>query len=623
MDLSLVIVAFAAFITPMLLAKFKVLLLPSSIAEILVGIVLGKSFFNVIHLNGVLTTMSTLGVILLLFLSGMEIDFSLFKRTDTSTALAAKKAEQTTSERSPVFVAGVAYSLTVLAAIILAAILKISGLFSDMALAAILLATVALGIVIGVLKENELLGKKFGQTILLFAVLGEVIPLLALTIYSSLKSGRGGTLWLISLVFLAAAFLLFRFRNFFTHFQKYTKSTTQLDMRFAFLVIIVLVVLAETVGAENILGAFLAGIVIKLLEPEETTQQKLDALGYGFLIPFYFILTGAKLDLPGLLSSKTTLLLIPLLLVAFMLTKLPAFFGFKALFSKPNAFAATMLSETTITLILVATTVAQNIGAMKADQSGAFIIAGILTCLLGPLFFKRLYHPEHEPAAKTDVHLIGANLTAVNAAQGLPADWYSVKLYTDNHGRYEAYQGVTDITFLETMDAKELITAGIFDTDVLVLAHRLAADNYDLALAAKKYGVPRVLLRLDTQDPEEAQKMKVELEKKNIEFFSTFTTGVGVLRSAIQSPEVLRLLTSSDAEIFEIQLTNSLYEGTELSELPEIQNIVISRIVRDHQFIAPKGGTQLQLGDHLLLSGSREVVARLRQILNNQNSVDQ
>lgn len=622
MDLSLVIVAFAAFITPMLLARFKISLLPSSIAEILVGIVLGKSFFNVIHFNEVLTTMSTLGVILLLFLSGMEIDFSLFKRTDRSTALAAKKADNAV-EHSPVFAASTAYLLTIVAAVILAAILKITGLFGDMYLDAILLSTVALGIVISVLKENELLNKRFGQTILLFAVLGEVIPLLALTIYSSLKSGRGGTLWLISLVFLAAAFLLFRFRNFFTHFQKYTKSTTQLDMRFAFLVIIVLVVLAETVGAENILGAFLAGIVIKLLEPEETTQQKLDALGYGFLIPFYFILTGAKLDLPGLLSSKTTLILIPLLLMAFILTKLPAYFGFKTLFSKSNAFAATEVSETTITLILAATTIAQNIGAMTTTQGGAFIIAGILTCLVGPLFFKRLYHPEHEPAAKTDVHLIGASLTAVNAAQGLPTEWYSIKMYTDNHGRYEAYKGVTDITFLETMDPQKLIAAGIFDTDVLVLAHRLAKDNYDLALAAKKYGVPRVLLRLDTQEPEEAQNMKVELEKKNIEFFSTFTTGVGVLRSAIQSPEILRLLTSNDAELFEVKLTNSLYEGTELSELPEIENIVVSRIVRDHEFISPKGGTQLQIGDDLLLSGSRDVVARLRQILNNQNSVEQ
>ena len=621
MNLSLVIVAFAAFITPMILAKFKVSLLPSSIAEILVGIVLGKSFFNVIHETQVLTTMSTLGVILLLFLSGMEIDFSLFKKSDTSTALADKRAENS-SDRSPLFAAGVGYTLTVITAIILAVLLKVTGLFSDMFLAAILLATVALGIVISVLKENELLGKKIGQTILLFAVLGEVIPLIALTVYTSVKSGHVGTLWLISLVFLAAAFLLFRFRNFFTHFQKYTKSTTQLDMRFAFLVIIVLVVLAETVGAENILGAFLAGIVIKLLEPEETTQQKLDAMGYGFLIPFYFILTGAKLDLPGLLSSKTTLVLIPLLLVAFFITKLPAYFGFKALFGKTNSFAATMLSETTITLILAATTVAQNIGAMSAAQSGAFIIAGILTCLLGPLFFKRIYHPEHEPAVKTSVHLIGASLTAVNAAHGLPDDWYSIKMYTDNQGRYDAYKGVTDITYLDSMEPEKLIKEEIFDTDVLVLAHRLAKDNYDLALAAKKYGVPRVLLRLDTQDPDEAQKMKAELEKKNIEFFSTFTTGVGVLRAAIQSPELLRLLTSTDAEIFEIRLTNSIYSGIELSELPEIQNIVISRIVRDQQFLPPRGNTQLQLGDHLLLSGSRKDVANLRQLLNNQNSVE-
>ncbi|GKS81246.1 potassium transporter [Ligilactobacillus pabuli] len=622
MNFSLVVVALAAYVTPMLLARFKVSFLPSSIAEILVGIILGKSFLNVIHTTDVLTTMSTLGVVLLLFLSGMEIDFTLFKKTDTSTALAAKKATKQQEQSSPVSAASLAYGLTVICAVVLALLLRVTGLFADFYLAAILLGTVALGIVIGILKENDLLGKKYGQTILLFAVLGEVIPLLALTIYSSLKSGNGGALWLISLVFLAALWLLYHFRNFFANFQEYTKSTTQLDMRLAFLVIIVLVVLAETVGAENILGAFLAGIVIKLLEPAESTQQKLDALGYGFLIPFYFILTGANLDLPALLSSKTTLLLIPLLLVAFLLAKLPAYFGFRKLFGKSNAWAATMLSETTITLILAATTVAQNIGAMTASQSGAFIIAGILTCLLNPILFKHWYHPEYEPTAKTDVHVIGASLVAVNALKGLPQDWYDIKIYTDNIGRYHAYKGVTDISLLTTMDADKLIADGVFDTNILVLAHRLASDNYELALAAKEYGVPRVVLRLDEADPDQAAAMKAELDQKQIESFSTFTTGVGVLRAAIQSPEVLRLLTSTDAEIFELQLTNARFDGIDLADLPEIQNVVISRIVRHGKFLPPHGHTSLQLGDHLLLSGNREVVAKLREILNNRNQIE-
>ncbi len=82
----------------------------------------------------------------------------------------------------------------------------------------------------------------------------------------------------------------------------------------ALLVITTLVVLAESVGAEDILGAFIAGIVIKLLQPAHSTQEKLDAIGYGVFIPFFFILTGAKINIPELLASPKTLILIPLFL---------------------------------------------------------------------------------------------------------------------------------------------------------------------------------------------------------------------------------------------------------------------------------------------------------------------
>ena len=110
------------------------------------------------------------------------------------------------------------------------------------------------------------------------------------------------------------------------------------------MVIIALVLTATGVGAENIFGAFVAGIVVKLLEPVKSTQRHLDAVGYGFLIPFFFILTGVKLDIPALMQSPTTLILIPLFFIAYVVAKLPAYFGFVRRFSKRNAAAASFLS---------------------------------------------------------------------------------------------------------------------------------------------------------------------------------------------------------------------------------------------------------------------------------------
>lgn len=191
MSVSVLIVTLVAFVTPMVLQRFKISVLPTAVAEVLVGIVIGKSGFDLVQTEGVLSFLSNYGVIFLLFLSGMEIDFSLFKKNNGPlTPLARKKAANAPST-SPVQVAVVAYGGSLLMALALALLFKFSGLFSNFALAAILFSTVALGVVIAVLKENELLNKPLGQALLLIAVLGEVVPLLCLTVYSSFVSGKG------------------------------------------------------------------------------------------------------------------------------------------------------------------------------------------------------------------------------------------------------------------------------------------------------------------------------------------------------------------------------------------------------------------------------------------------
>jgi len=618
MNFSLVIVTFAAFLTPMLLARFQITFIPTTVAEIFVGILLGKSGFNIIESNAELSTISTLGVVLLLFLSGMEIDFSLFKKPDTSTPLAARQAENTTKE-TPLKVASLAYGGTVACSVLLAGLFRFFGFFSDVQLAAILFSTVALGIVISILKENELLGKAYGQTLLLFAVLGEIFPLLGLTIYSALKSGDSSTLWLTSVIFLVAVLLLLRFRNFFTVFKKYTKATTQLDIRLAFVVIITLVVLAETVGAENVLGAFLAGIVIKLLEPERETEEKLDAIGYGFFIPFFFILTGVNLDLSSMFSSSETLVLIPLFLAAFLLAKIPAYFIFRRLFTPYNALSGVFLSETTITLVLPALSVAQKLNAINSQQSGAFILAGILTCLLGPLLFKYFYKPHEEVQPKTDVHIVGVGLISISAIQELSSDHFNKAIYTNSQYQYDTYHNKAKVFLLETLESESLILNKVFDTDVLVLAHKEPDINYDIALKAKEYGVPRVILRLDVRDPRKRMKMEEDLKTSGIEFYSMFDVNVGMLRSAIESPTVFDLLTTTEFRLNEITVTNAKYVNMMISQLPEVTQVIISRIFREHEPVIPHGTTRLELGDHLILSGSNESVEYLRTLLEINN----
>lgn len=201
-ELSILIVMVAALLIPLVMARFNISSVPTAVAEIVTGIILGKSLFNVVTTTEALSLMSTLGVMMLMFLSGMEINFDLFK----------KQPGAAPNPKSPVNLAGQAFGLVIVSAAVLGIILNQIGLFHDVFLATILFSTVALGVVIATLKEKEILGRPAGQTILLTAVLGEVVPMLALTIYASLNGGNASRLWLIVLLFIAAIVLLRRFK---------------------------------------------------------------------------------------------------------------------------------------------------------------------------------------------------------------------------------------------------------------------------------------------------------------------------------------------------------------------------------------------------------------------------
>lgn len=621
MSVSVLIVTLVAFVTPMVLQRFKISVLPTAVAEVLVGIVIGKSGFDLVQTEGVLSFLSNYGVIFLLFLSGMEIDFSLFKKNNGPlTPLARKKAANAPST-SPVQVAVVAYGGSLLMALALALLFKFSGLFSNFVLAAILFSTVALGVVIAVLKENELLNKPLGQALLLIAVLGEVVPLLCLTIYSSFVSGKGESAWLIFLLFIVGALIFKRFRSFFTSLDEINKSTTQIDIRLALLVITTLVVLAESVGAEDILGAFIAGIVIKLLQPAHSTQEKLDAIGYGIFIPFFFILTGAKINIPGLLGSPKTLILIPLFFAAYVLAKVPAYFGLRQRFKRINALAGAMLSQTTITLVLATLTVAQNLKVITSEQSGAFILAAVVSCILGPLVFNKLHKPEPEDLKKTKVTIIGVNLVTINTAEQLNEDWYDIQMYTNWKKNYKTYDYRDNVHLVDSLEPKDLIKEQIFDTDILVLGHSDVDINYSLALAAKEYGVERVLTRIQNSDPTSMAEMDKRLSDAGVEFFTTFATTVGMMRAIIESPSTLDLITG-DSRLYEVVVRNSKFAGLELRKLPFIKEITVSRIFRHHKAIPVNGNTQIQVGDHLLFSANKDIVNDIRKKISKLNDYE-
>lgn len=604
-QLSMLIIMLAALIIPIAMARFKVSSVPTAVAEIVAGILLGKSAFNIVQETSSLTLLSSLGVIILMFLSGMEINFDLFKK-----APGQKKRDA----KSPVSIAVLSFTAVIITAFILGVILYFMGLFSDILLATILFSTIALGVVIATLKEKEILGRPMGQTILLTAVLGEVIPMLALTFYASIYGHNAGRLWLIVLLFLAAIILLRRFRQPYVWFNNVSKATTQLDIRLAFFLIFTLVTVAESVGAENILGAFLAGMVMKLLEPSEATQEKLTSIGYGFFIPIFFIMTGVRLDLKSLFANKTALALIPVLVLCFIITKLPTTLIYRRRFNARNSFAGGFLTVTTITLVLPSLQVAKNLHAITSTQSDAFILAAVIVCVLAPIVFNSTYKLNKEDLVKERVVIVGANTLTVPVAQQLSHNWYVVRMLTDNQDNYKTFNSeVNDLKYIEEIDEQALDAGKYFDTDVMVLGFRNDNKNYQMAVLAKKHGVKRVIASV--QNPKVSTDHIDELNRLGVEIFNSFVVQNSVLRSLIESPSVFEMLMSAHSGLFEVTIHNQRYVGIELRSLPFIDQITVSRIYRKHKPISPSGDTVLEYGDHILYTGPYEIVNEVRQRL--------
>lgn len=607
-QISVLIVMVAALIIPIAMARLKVSNIPTAVAEIIVGILLGKSAFNIVTANDTLNLMSSFGVIMLMFLSGMEINFDLFQR----------QPGKGQDNKSPVKLAAQAFALVIVSAAILGGILHAIGLFSDIFLATILFSTVALGVVIATLKEKEILGRPAGQTILLTAVLGEVIPMLSLTIYASVNGGNAGRLWLIILLFLAAIILLRRFKQPYIWFNRISKATTQLDIRLAFSLIFVLVTIAETVGAENILGAFLAGMVMKLLEPTEATKDKLTSIGYGFLIPFFFIMTGVRLNLRALLTHPQALALIPVLVACFIVAKLPAMLVYRRRFSTRNSFAGSFLVVTTITLVLPSLTVARNLHAITATQSDAFILAAVIVCIIAPIIFNTFYKLEKADLIKQRVVFVGTNTFSVPVAQQLSKNWYEVRMVTDNEENYKTYNSeVADLAFLPDLTAEKLADGHFFDTDVIVMCFPSDKKNERLARAAKAANVGRVIAGQNA--PGRNQERVSDLVKMGVEIYNVFNVQISVLRSLIETPSILEMLMDTDAGLYEAVIRNQRFIGRELHTLPFIDQITVSRIYRNHQAISPHGDTVLEDGDHMVFTGERADAENIRRQLRRRN----
>ena len=384
-------VAAAALAAPLALGLFPRIRLPSIVLEIVLGIVIGPHVLRWVSIDMPIRVMSLLGLAFLLLLAGLEVDYERFRGRLLG-------------------VTAIGYVLSFGLALLIGLGLHAGGLVRSPLLIGIILSATSLGIVIPVLKDAGEITTPFGQLVAAGSSIAEIATIVLLSLFFSEKSGGvGAKLVLLGLfvVFVLAVGVAVlgaeRSMRISTTLVRLQDTTAQIRIRAAFVLLAVFVALAERLGLEAILGAFLAGAILKLLDRDEMLthpefRQKLEAVGYGVFVPIFFVATGVQFDLSALFANATSLARVPIFLTALLIARgLPAVI-YRSLSTRRKRLAAGLLQATSLSFLVVAGQIGVDLDLVRPVVYAALVAAGLLSVVLFPAAALTLLRPgEKEP----------------------------------------------------------------------------------------------------------------------------------------------------------------------------------------------------------------------------------
>ena len=376
LTLGLVLVPLIAAAAPPLAALFgRVAKVPLVVFEIFIGILIGPSLLGWVEPTEFLKVLSNLGLAMLFFMAGNEINFRAIKERRLNRA-------------------GTAWLISLGGGIVVGILLAptpAAGVFVGIAL-----ASTALGTLLPILRDAGELETPFGRAVTAIGAVGEFGPLLAISLFLSGRNLGSSAVVLVAFILIAgcAIWLSSRARHKRLHqLVNLTLHTSgQFAVRLVLAILALLVGLSIVFGLDMLLGAFAAGILWKVVisgakpEDRELVETKLEAVAFGFLVPVFFITTGITFDLTALLADPWVLALVPIFLVLFLLVRgLPNLLAAPVGSTGVDRRASVLFGATGLPIIVAVTAIGQESGLLPSGLATALIGAGMLSVLLFPM----------------------------------------------------------------------------------------------------------------------------------------------------------------------------------------------------------------------------------------------
>jgi Kef-type K+ transport system membrane component KefB/Trk K+ transport system NAD-binding subunit len=601
--LSLLLITTLAALVPLLASRLRGWRIPIVIGEILAGMIIGTSGFNLVTPSPILDFLAEFGFVFLMFISGLEVDISAL----TMPALAE---EQEPFWRAPLFLAVFSFILTLVGAFAIAFGLGHVGLVRNPLIIGLILSTTSLGIVVPVLKEREIASTRYGQLMLVTALIADVVTLVLLSVaFGILQKGFALQLILIlSLLLLFAVFLrmgivVSKVPGLRKVVQELSTATAQIQVRGAIALMVAWATLAHALGIEVILGAFLAGVIVSIIAgPEESVlRDKLDALGFGFFIPVFFISVGSRFDLNMLIGSQEALILFPLLLVAAYVVKVLPALIYRLAFSWREGLASGFLLSSRLSLIIAASALAFELGVISEGVNADIVLVAMVTCTLSPILFNRLA-PQAAEVERKGVIIVGLNQLTALLADRLVQEGEEVAVLGCPQERTNApYCRRTTPIFGEPDDEAVLGALGADQAAALIVVLDDAEANIKIChMAAERFAIPVIVSRAD--DHVVLERMRA----LGVRAVQPALATAMALEGALRFPATFDMLAEhgDDVEIGEARLRNLRVSGRLLRQVRLPGNALVMGIRRKGEVIVPHGDTAFRLGDVVMLIGS-------------------
>ena len=377
---ELLLIVFCAMLAPFLAGLPSGVRMPVVVIEIILGILIGPHVFDLAGPEGMVGTLGELGLAFLLFMVGLEIDFNKIRGRPLSLALGN-------------------WFLTFLLAMVCMFIFNFIGLIqSPVVLAAVALSTTAFGVLAPILRDQGILDTDFGKYIMATAAVGEFAPLMITSLL--LIPSRDTflhTLFVVTFIIIALIVaniaLQMRSSPLIEKLAYTMQSSGQLPVRICILLQVLLVTLAAKFGLNIVLGAFTAGMVVGLTikgNEGELLRHKLDAIGYGFLIPIFFIVAGMRFEVSALWSAPLAPIQVALLSCLLVLIRGVPIFLYKKELTPEEKIPFVFYSATGLPLIVIISDIGVSSGLMPSDRASILVSAGMVSILLFPILAVKL-----------------------------------------------------------------------------------------------------------------------------------------------------------------------------------------------------------------------------------------